>query len=891
MKKAGKVVLTIILVLVGIPLLTTLGLSIHYLVTRTEARPYMHRDYLVTIHTDSLAGMYADVLEAEAAEGILSGMDVPDLFLAINEFKSRPESRNPAVLFLLSFPADIQILDGGVPVIILNPGWRSIVSRQFPLLNAIYKRPGLDMNILQRDGRDYYQIVLSESSSVTLLFEKNLILLSTGPEPLQACLANREQGTGLAADPVAIDEMNSFRSRLREKGKLILFLKPDRLIDFVLGESNPLVNRIKQELALDRTAVAALSLEDERLSASGFLPVGFKTPLVDQFVANTPDSPETLTAVAPDDTILFTGLRFPSLTDVYALFLYFQNGQYDEMLEKAEKAAKLFFGLTFRDALGWAGTEAGVFFIKGHTDPVAVVKIGDRQKWDLFLEKLTSGVLLKQEEETLIGNVRINRIGLPPFLEGVASLFVKGISEPYYLVHNDTVLFSMDPETLAAVVQSGSKGRTLAKSKFFNEARKGVPAGGLLLLYFDLTESKPAFIMKNEILSGIMKYYQRGIFSLKVSSEYMAFDIVGIPVREIKATLFPGYPVPLEGGAAQGPVMIKTAGLPLLAWIDREGILRTGDIKGRTTDRASLNGGRFLEPPEEGTLAVFTDDGEIRVYRQDLTMRSPYPVQAAADSGFLPVFDGSRWYWSSRSAGTLTVFDTITGETRILPFVSDKPLLTPPVITPEGEIIIYPRDLIGTLHRLTSEGVPVDGWPVETGGPSKTGPFRTGQNENFCFGYLTQSGDFHLFEKDNRESSPWPVTLEGTFPSLPGISPEGLKGEPFAVVRSREGNITLLSLKKGNRLAEEVIPSLHGEEGWSFIADPDDNGKPEILFYGSGDFILMTDRSLTPIKGFPVKGYSKPILFDQNGDGQPELLTTGLDDNLYLYTIPAEALQ
>lgn len=890
MKKAGKTLLTLLIILILIPLVLTGILTIHYLVTRTSSLGYMNRNYLLTIRTDSLAEMYSDVLEAEAAEAILSSLEMPDLFLAINEFKSRPVSRHPAIAMMLSFPGDIQVLEGGVPLIILDPGWRSIVTRHFPLLNTFYKLPGIDLNILQRDGRSYYEFVMSENSSAILLFEKNLILISTSIEPLQDCLENRRQGIGLENDPEALSQMSGFRNKLREKGKLVMFLNPRELIDFVMGTDNPLMERVKKEIAMERTAVASFSLEDARFSASGYMPVSFNTPLVKQFVEGTPGGTESLTRVAPQDTVLYTGFRFPSLLDAYALFLYLQEGRYDSLLETGERASRMFFGLTFRDALAWAGSEAGVFYLKGYPEPIAAIKIMDRQKWDFFLKKLVSSIVLNQEKETIIGEARISRIGLPPFLENLAGLFIKGLSEPYYVVEDDTLLLSMDPEGLAAVLQQIGQGKTLADSPQFTVLKKDIPQGAMMLTYFDLTESRPSFIKGNKLLSGVLQYYQRGILSIKADREYLALEMVGVPVRERKTSLFSGYPVPLDGGASEGPIALDTGGLPLLVWIDREGTLRTGDIKGRTRDRANIGGGHFLEPPEEGTIAVMTNNGEIRVYQPDLTMRLPYPIKVSSDTGFLPVFSGDRWYWASRSKRKITSYDIHKREMVDLPFTPEKPLLTPPLAAPEDQLIIYPRDLIGTLYLLDPSGEAVPDWRLETGGPSKTGPFALPGKESFRFGYLTQSGQFHIYDMMKNPEKGYPVTLPGSYVSRPLLSPPD-SGDEAAVFRSREGNITLLSLKTGNPSSETVIPALHGEEGSAlYYVDPK-TGRRKIIFYGNGNYLIMTHESLTPVTGFPVRGYSRPIFFDQNSDGNPEMLTAGLDDQLYLYTIPQEALK
>jgi hypothetical protein len=210
-----------------------------------------------------------------------------------------------------------------------------------------------------------------------------------------------------------------------------------------------------------------------------------------------------------------------------------------------------------------------------------------------------------------------------------------------------------------------------------------------------------------------------------------------------------------------------------------------------------------------------------------------------------------------------------------------KPLQSPPAVS--GDIVaLYPKDITGTVYLTDSTGQVLPGWPVRGGGVSQSGPMIYERRNRQTVIYLSQSGILNLWNTEGQYLEGFPMTLDGVFHARPAVFRQD--GQDYIAVINDSGLGYIITMD-GRILAEKKLNGMRSNDTKILAADTDNDGNQELFFYGGRDFMVRTDGFLQVSPGFPVKGYTAPLFVDMDSDGRKELVTAGLDNQLYIYTM------
>lgn len=883
-KKTGiaKKILKIFIIVLLVPILVSAGLFINYLFTREKPEDVLASDFIMYLEIRSMGDIYENFMDLKAIEVFLTGQQKNDIFLALNNFKSGSLARHPFFKGILDIEAHLQILDNGKPVIVLNPGIRSIVTRLLPLINTFYKMPELNLNILQRNGKQVYEYPLNDKSSVYLYFHKNLIFISTDPETVLSLPQHKKDDKNLAS----LGKISRIKNKVREKGFLTCYLQMSKLMPFLLGEDSKEWQFINKQVVFPYLSVLTLDLSNEQLSLSFYSDLEYRSGFLMDALEKWKSGKLEASRYLPAETTVFTAYRFTSFLDIYSLFLSLQDGAYDEILAKAEKAGKALFDMGLEEILSWIGSEVGAFYLNRSTKPVLFMEIADKDRLDSFIRKLTASIFLKQEKDVLMNDeIVISQIGFPAFIQGIINHFVKGIEEPYYLVIDDYLFLSMDPEALYTVAKSVKDNTVITETENYQSITDSFPSEASIFLYFDLSKDMPGFLLRQPQIMSFMDYYQKGLVTFQITDKKIHLELSAVPIGEKKSGLYPGYPVHLVGDTKDDIVLVgRRNALPSIAYISNDNILRIADLSGKVKNETEVSGKSLLLAPEnENTysdmLYVLDNDEQLAGY--DLNLDKMMTYEGVSNKTFKPVFYRNKLVYFRLDERTLHFLDLQSEDDSIFPFRMLKPVHVAPSFS-DTAMAVYPKDIAGTVYLLNTDGDVFPGWPVNGGGISACGPVLYLQGEELNVIFLTQSGVLNVWDRSGKTVEGFPLDLGEVHYTSPVVFKND-KNLYIAAV-SEKGRARIIT-SEGRILSENVFTGLGGKDIKITVFDSDNNGLDELYFYGSRDFIIRTDGFLAQSPGFPVNGYTRPLFIDLDGDGKKEMASVGLDNQLYLYTL------
>jgi len=289
-----------------------------------------------------------------------------------------------------------------------------------------------------------------------------------------------------------------------------------------------------------------------------------------------------------------------------------------------------------------------------------------------------------------------------------------------------------------------------------------------------------------------------------------------------------------------------------------------------------------LETRTDGTLsAVWATSRLGSVWRldPDLTAFDGFPLATGARPAAAPTLSaspdskgsepGQRLLVPLKDGGILTV--SAQGDVGSLSVTFDDPV-TSPLAHWNGILAAYPKSFEGQLWVLDSNGSALPGWPAALSGIGYGSPVLAPIGGSCRAAFLTQAGEFSVWNDRGEMVPGFPVSLEGVFYGTP------LFAGGFFWTASESGSLYRVGMDgKTGRVDSR---GLGGRKPILAAQDIDRDGEPEIFVSGEGNALYGFTSDMEPLRGFPVPGTGRPAFADLNGDGLPELLSTGVDGTI-----------
>jgi hypothetical protein len=650
---------------------------------------------------------------------------------------------------------------------------------------------------------------------------------------------------------------------------------------------SPLGARVLAAVEIPGQSMLDVTLSNDRLRVGAELPISVSLPALGQALGRSPASLGVLRYV-PASAYLLTISNIAPLGELYRLVAAIQGKDVQDIYDRADSGARSVVGMGIDELLfSWVGAELGAFLLPESAAPVFFARIADERSYRRALDALVGSAVADRDSSLVLDQVRIDRLSIPWFVGLILELLGVDVPEPYFLTRGDYFFLSLDAANLAAVARSADTGSNLAQGGLYAALVQGIPADPTLLAWYDIARAEPFFLRGSGLLSDVLRLYSRGLAVLRATPSEVKVTLAAARTARAGAQLLPGFPLAPEGGIT-GEVLafhFASTNAPALAWLRDRTTLVLADAGGSRIAEAQLEADAAVLPETDAAgrvTALWAVSSGGTVWRLDSALRSlaPFPIATGIAGGMPPALFGGKLALFAKADSTL-VFLGPDGARSQMGRRLDAPLFLPPDAFGE-RLVFYPKSFDARIHLTDLEGTDAPGWPVQASGISFCAPRFVRAGESVLVTFLTQAGLLHAWDLAGNQLQWFPLTLPGVFYATP--EPTIVDGRPFLIALAQDGSLSMVSMD-GTVRRQAIVPDLDGRNARLFLGDLDQDGRQEILLYGSGAFIAGYDSSFRPLPGFPLKGVTRPQLADLDRDGRTDFVTAGLDGRIYAYTL------
>lgn len=876
-----------ILILIIIILIIAAGLVIYYYLTRQDAASYLPDDFFIYVKIKSIRDIYDNVIDLKAADLVFSSSkDLKAIQKVILEFKSNEISKNYFFRKLLEVRADVVVAPDYSPIIVLNPGMLSIITRFFPQVNSILKLEGITTT--QQGKITYHCFQTGEDEGLFFSVKNNLVFLSTNAEHIKSLYTNFKTDKNLMSNKDAMD----LREKIKAGGFTEVYVNSRNLIDSI-AEGNKELKSILEEISFNNYSAFSFRLSNQDLFLSAYTTLSVPNEKLKDFLSYNPSSLQVIKYL-PASTNIYTTLNCKSFKDLLEIVLYFQEGPDSKMMKTIDNSSKLLLGASIDELLfDWVGSELGVFTVEAASDPVLFLGVKDPSGLERALKKIRDAIFFDEDTSLVLDNVRVNKIKFPSFVKGIVDLFIKGIETPYYIILGDYIFFSINAENLSHLSNYYKSNETLIREDNYKTVTQEIPKNANIFLYYDLSSALPAFLAQNTLINKLFRLYETGVFSIYYNEKEVKVQISASGVAGNKTVPFPGFPVYAETGIFSDAYCADVTGSKSsdLIYIDNKNNLVIRDMVDEKEYSAPVekNSDIYIPPGRKKEIFVFSQSGTLFLFDGKGITIDPFPLITQFKGSFFPLEYGNTLVFFSDADKSL-YFISRNGDEKRFDFDFPSSLLSPPAFM-DDLAAFYPKSFSGTVYLTDKDGKVLEGWPKEGGGISYCSPilFKNENNEIMVL-FLTQSGVLSMWDENGTTVDGFPLYLKGVFYNNPAfislsISPLYKEnGDKGILIFSADGEFILISMG-GKILKEKKVPDTGDKKARLLLFDIDRDGIEEIFVYGTKNHVIGIGRNFELLPGFPVKGSKKPSFTDLNFDKIYEMVVGSYDGNVYAYTL------
>jgi hypothetical protein len=876
-----KIILTVVILLVII----AAGLLILYFVTIQSPLEYLPPNFVLYAEVESIQEIYDNVIDLRAADVILLTQELKSIYSAVLEFKSNEFTKNDLFRMLLNIKASVMIDEEYSPTVILDPGLLSLVTRALPIINLVYRVEELDLKIIQKDTLTIYNFTPAPDQDLYLSVVNNLVFLSTKQENIEKLYSNYETQDNLKNN----SEILSVKEKLKQGGFIELYLSTQAVIDGAV-RNNPDIAPFLKYISFNSLSTLSFHISNTDLKLSGYTNITTLDDVLNQFLDYTPSNLKVIQYL-PSSTNLYFSINFKSFKDLYQTTLSLQGEDSQKTMEEIEDTCDFLFNAPIDDLIfDWTGSEAGFLTVRESMEPVFFIEVNNEDVFHNALDLLVDSIVFKEDADLVLDNVRLNRIKFPGLVKRIAGKYIQGIDTPYFVLLDDFLFLSMDPENLANLVNNYKSGKTLVSSQNYKDLTQTFPKNANIFLYYDLSSGIPKFLSANNLLNKLLSLYERGLICINFTASEIAINISASGIAGAKTMLSPGFPKYLEKGVNSEVIYknIKGSNVGEFIYIDGENNLVVEEYIEQSVRRAGvdeMSSVRVLYNRNRGIyeLFVFSPGGTLYKFDPDCNPLDPFPIITNYKNSFPPVEIENKLLFYSDSDSSLYLLSKEGQEQRINVEIT-SPVLSPPNYL-EGVLAFYAKTFSGLVYLTDLEGNIYPQWPQEGGGISYCSPllYKNPAGEmNIIF--LTQAGILNVWDIEGKQIGDFPVQLEGVYYANPVLISYLSFEEKGILALDENGLLTLVSLDT-KISKQKKIENAQDKRNKIVVFDFDSDGIDEIFIYGASNYIVGLNNKLEMLPGFPVKGSMKPAFTDINFDGYYEMLVASYDGNLYAYTL------
>lgn len=859
-----KIILIILLVIV----LAVSALVVYSKLDKKQSLTFFPHDYSVYVHTDSAWKAVEPLLDLKAVDIFLSTPELAKIRGAFMQLRASEWRSNKVLAKLASRPIDAAFYKEDNEekttyhfLASVDLGGLSSVTR----FSSVYlSKLGIE-NLYESDG---YFVYDNKGSEFYIKPYKNFIIISDN-QPILERAFEQDYNNYTKEELEVINRKNS------DSIKIIANIRNLLSGEF---EKEGVLHEISKVIPENGLCSLSFSLTDESIKLNANIPVveceeeGYTLNSVFQKKSTTP----SILSRFRENVQYYTIINAGSLEELKDSFFPIFVKNPDETWGKFDSVSKMVLNVTLEDLLfSWTGTEIAAFGIEGKNNPVFALQIKDEKKRQEVFEKFLSSMLIKDNSSLLLDGVRIPRIELPSFIQGLLDLFNVSLPNPYYLIQDGFIYFSESAENLSELYKSQTRIEKISGDPNWNTVSKNLSSDTTLSLYYNLERSVPFFLKSKANISNLLALYSIGRCDFNIKKSELVLQISAISTGKEKSNVIPGFPIELEG-KVDGKLYLedtnKKAQTNALYWVENEKNICKMELPSTEIKRNEMSDKVFVSPyvnksKGDEKLWAVTAHGEVYLYTQKMEAVEGFPMfigeniylqPYACEDGLYVFADSGKTYLFNKDGNAKTFDLNLSGVLKSSPTVYEDKI---------GRRFIgfYDKSFLGKIVVICDYGNE-ERYSLDVAGISYGSPvfYSNSKADLPIVSFITQNGDFYLWNLGTDENEIYHV--DGIYRTNPVCV-----GDSF-VVLSTDGVLTKITMD-GDMVSVQIPNATCNEP---FISVNDD-----IMYVcPDGNIIYGFDKNLELAYPFPITGWGIPAFADVNGDKTPDCFALSVDNKI-----------
>jgi len=890
MNKVGRSFLILLCVLVGISIIWIVS----SLIGRVKPDAVIPESAVFRMSIANPVRLFDGILSHESLGEIAAVPALASAFPALKSLEESPLYENRLVRIaargsfeLALLPAASAAAQSAPLLAAWDMGLFSPLLRVLPLLSGFVSVPHLYYTQAGKNSRFEYRM---ENKTLFIGPWHNLMLITDSSAIFESTV-NSSRPDEKKDKPFKTIKPSAYDA--------VLLFSPDFINNLLAGQDTSIAAVLKN-IELNSMVEAGLSLSQKKLELRLTAPVSSQQAALGRLLEQRSHAPlvmERLPAATQYATVLSAG----TLEELYQAALVFSGPDLSDALKRADSSSRTFLGLTLNDLLfSWSGNEFVVFGMEGRPHPVYAIQVADERKRQQVFDKAFKSIVLNENVSLNLDGTRLPRIEVPGFLQSLLRHWNLFLPSPYYTIHKGYLLTSESAETLLAALRAIQKNEVLPKTPAWRNIAGGKAASSAFSLYYSLDLSMPFFLRTNTLLSGFMSIYRQGFVRMSFDKGIVDISFALIPGSGGGVTLMNGYPLTIEGNPSNR-VYGTGKGESRRIFLVRENSAIAINPADNSIHELSGQGPLWIIPAagmetkSDAAAWVLSGQGRVTLVNGDMEPAQGFPALTGVRPSAPPAAYGGRLYLCGEDGRIYTIDangDQGSWESSFLTALRSPPSFLSVQTKRDGRdyAAVYPKSFFGEIWLLDAEGKALPNWPASLsnalsgggGQESASGSSGIGFGSPLLFvrdnrvyaAFVTQAGEFLVFDENAAGVPPFPLMLDGVFYQQPIFD-----GDFFWLVSS---NGTLFQISPAGEILYQSIPGFSVmEEGYITAFDCDGDKVPEIFISGEGNALHGYSRNFRSLEGFPLPVWGKPLFVDSNGSAKAEIIGLGMDRKLY----------
>ena len=853
------------------------------------------RNYSIYLRTDSAFDTVNPLFDLQAADVFLSAPEFSSVRKTFMDFRSSELRENPFFRFALSRPVDFAIYsdsyrhDNSHFVAVVNLGMFSLFTRL-----ASYMYPKLDLTVenltyKNSEQASYYVYKIPESKDqngritqksqdLYIKSVKNLVIVSDSFEHLITAALAENDAT------YTPEQKKLFKGS--KKGELRIVADAHSLMR-VLTEGNQLLSSMADIIASDSLSVISFSISDSSISVKSRIPVSPSSEdskSLSILLSKKSTAPVLLTRLS-DITQYYTILNagtFQELKDSVLPFVP-EIKNPDEFWKNSDDWCKTILNMDLNEFLfSWTGSEFAVLGIENQNDPVFVIQVKDEKQRQSVFNRLTSSILVKDDNSLILGGVRLPQLKFPPFLNWILSLMGVNMPAPYFMVLDGNIYFSESPECLSAVYTNAHSGKALVKSENYQAVSGNQKIESSLSLFYNLERSIPFFLRSKEVFSRVLQLYTMGRFDVRIDKNLLELSLDACARKSGSLYSVPGFPISLEGKASPENLQADYGKSPNhVYWVEDGGRIKALELSGMTAIAKSENDSIQIVSAKKnkygGAVWAVSSHGMVNLLTPALENTPNFPLMLGDNvQGRICAAGDNLVVITERGSVSIIKADASVSTVE-LPGLSVKS--APGVLDGSDFFVIYSKGFLGKIYCFDGDKCLNADSPIMIPGIGLGSPAIMKNGNKKLIAFVTQAGELNVWRSDStgEQIEGFPKKLGGVFMT------NVVASDKYFYALSNDA--ILYRISKDGSLLTVQIPNSTAKSPYLCVRDSEHNGKFSVFVCADANVIYGFNENLELLSGYPLSGCGYPVFADANGDKIGECIALTVDKKLVAWKV------